>query len=140
LDRNQVADITRNAWPTSSESAVELQKLADQLKLPITVCHLPPGTSKWNKIEHRLFSFITINWRGKPLRSYRTIAQLIAATATDTGLRVRAELDHNKHPKGIKVTDTELATVNLSPHSFHDDWNYTISPRSGTHAHRRSID
>jgi hypothetical protein len=116
---------------------VELQKLADQIKLPITVCHLPPGTSKWNKIEHRLFSFITINWRGKPLRSYRTIVQLIAATTTDAGLRVRAELDQNKYPKGIKVTDAELAAVNLSPHSFHGDWNYTISPRPRTVARRK---
>ncbi len=107
---------------------VELQKLADELKLPITVCHLPPGTSKWNKIEHRLFSFITINWRGKPLRSYRTIVQLIAATTTDTGLKVRAELDENKYPKGVKVSDAQLATVNLSRHSFHGDWNYTIAP------------
>ncbi len=108
---------------------VELQKLADELRLPITVCHLPPGTSKWNKIEHRLFSFITINWRGKPLRSYRTIVQLIAATTTDTGLKVRAELDENKYPKGIKVSDAQLAAVNLSRHSFHGDWNYTIAPR-----------
>lgn len=107
---------------------VELQKLADELKLPITVCHLPPGTSKWNKIEHRLFSFITINWRGKPLRSYRTIVQLIAATTTDTGLKVRALLDEAKYPKGVKVTDTQLAAVNLTPHTFHGDWNYTISP------------
>jgi hypothetical protein len=107
---------------------VELQQLADKLKLPITVCHLPPGTSKWNKIEHRLFSFITVNWRGKPLRSYRTIVQLIAATTTDTGLKVRAELDENKYPKGVKVSDAQLATVNLSRHSFHGDWNYTISP------------
>jgi hypothetical protein len=107
---------------------VELQKLADALKLPITVCHLPPGTSKWNKIEHRLFSFITINWRGKPLRSYRTIVQLIAATTTDTGLKVRAELDENKYPKAIKVSDAQLAAVNLSRHPFHGDWNYTISP------------
>jgi hypothetical protein len=107
---------------------VELQKLADELKLPITVCHLPPGTSKWNKIEHRLFSFITINWRGKPLRSYRTIVQLIAATTTDAGLKVRAELDENKYPKGVKVSDAEMAAVNLSRHSFHGDWNYTISP------------
>src|SRR5215471_8357892 len=98
---------------------VELQRLADELKLPITICHLPPGTSKWNKIEHRLFSFITINWRGKPLRSYRTIVQLIAATTTDTGLKVRAELDENKYPKGVKVSDAQLAAVNLSPHSFH---------------------
>ena len=102
---------------------------ADELKLPITVCHLPPGTSKWNKIEHRLFSFITINWRGKPLRSYRTIVQLIAAITTDTGLKVRAELDENKYPKGVKVSDAQLAAVNLSRHSFHGDWNYTIAPR-----------
>jgi hypothetical protein len=107
---------------------IELQKLADELKLPITVCHLPPGTSKWNKIEHRLFSFITINWRGKPLRSYRTIVQLIAATTTDTGLKVRAKLDENKYPKGVKVSDAQLAAINLSCHSFHGDWNYTISP------------
>jgi len=108
---------------------IELQKLSDQLKLPITVCHLPPGTSKWNKIEHRLFSFITINWRGKPLRSYRTIVQLIAATTTEAGLKVRAELDENKYPKGIKVSDAQLAAVNLSRHSFHGDWNYTIAPK-----------
>jgi hypothetical protein len=111
---------------------VELQKLADELKLPITVCHLPPGTSKWNKVEHRLFSFITINWRGKPLRSYRAIVQLIAATSTDSGLKVRAELDENKYPKGVKVSDTEMATVNLSRHPFHGDWNYTISPARKT--------
>jgi hypothetical protein len=112
---------------------VELQMLADELKLPITVCHLPPGTSKWNKIEHRLFSFITINWRGKPLRSYRTIVQLIAATTTDAGLKVRAELDEKKYPKGVKVSDDQLAAVNLSCHAFHGDWNYTISPRRRTH-------
>jgi Rhodopirellula transposase DDE domain len=116
---------------------VELQKLADQLKMPITVCHLPPGTSKWNKIEHRLFSFITMNWRGKPLRSYRTIVQLIAATTTDAGLKVRAELDENKYPKAVKVSDAQLAAVNLSRHSFHGDWNYTIGPRKNPR--RRSI-
>jgi Rhodopirellula transposase DDE domain len=108
---------------------VELQKLADELKLPITVCHFPPGTSKWNKIEHRLFSFITINWRGKPLRTFRTIVQLIAATTTEAGLKVRAELDENKYPKGIKVSDAQLAAVNLSRHAFHGDWNYAIAPR-----------
>jgi Rhodopirellula transposase DDE domain len=107
---------------------VELQKLATEIGLPITVCHLPPGTSKWNKIEHRLFSFITINWRGKPLRSYRTIVQLIAATTTDAGLTVRAELDENRYPKGVKVSDAQMAAVNLSPHAFHGDWNYMISP------------
>jgi len=78
---------------------IELQTLANSLRIPITVCHLPPGTSKWNKIEHRLFSFITLNWRGKPLRSFKTIVQLIAATTTNTGLRVRAELDEHKYPK-----------------------------------------
>jgi Rhodopirellula transposase DDE domain len=107
---------------------VELQRLADELKLPITVCHMPPGTSKWNKIEHRLFSFISINWRAKPLRSFRTVVQLIAGTTTDTGLTVRAELDENKYAKGVKVSNAELAAVNLSRHSFHGDWNYTISP------------
>jgi hypothetical protein len=109
---------------------VELQKLANELKYPITVCHLPPGTSKWNRIEHRLFSFITINWRGKPLRSYRTIIQLIAGTTTDAGLIVRAELDESKYPKGVKVSDLQLAAVHLSRHAFHGDWNYTISPKS----------
>ena len=116
---------------------IELQKLANELKLPITVCHLPPGTSKWNKIEHRLFSFISINWRGKPLRSYRTIVQLIAATSTDAGLRVRAELDGNKYPKGIKVSDAEFATLNLAPHAFHGDWNYTVSPKRAVSKARR---
>jgi hypothetical protein len=107
---------------------IELQKLANELKFPITVCHLPPGTSKWNKIEHRLFSFITINWRGKPLRSYRTIIQLIAATTTETGLKVRAELDENRYPKGLRVSDDQLAAVNIFSHDFHGEWNYTIAP------------
>ncbi len=115
---------------------VELQNLANELKMPITVCHLPPGTSKWNKIEHRLFSFISINWRGKPLRTYRTIVQLIAATTTNTGLKVRAELDGRKYPKGLKVSDAEMATVNLSRHPFHGEWNYTIAPTC-TIRHRR---
>src|ERR1700741_2776003 len=116
---------------------IELQKLANELKLPITVCHLPPGTSKWNKIEHRLFSFITINWRGKPLLSYRTIVQLIAATTTDGGLKVRAELDEKKYPKGVKVSDLQMAAVNLTRHSFHGDWNYTISPHRKNHRPKR---
>jgi hypothetical protein len=118
---------------------VELQKLADEFKLPITVCHLPPGTSKWNKIEHRLFSFISINWRGKPLRSYRTIVQLIATTSTDAGLKVRAELDENKYPKGVKVSDSQMAAVNLSHHTFHGDWNYTISPAEKKPGGRKRI-
>jgi transposase len=105
---------------------VELQALANRLGIPITVCHLPPGTSKWNKIEHRLFSFITINWRGKPLRSFQTVVQLIAATTTKTGLTVRAELDDTRYPKGVKISDTQLAAVNIARHSFHGDWNYTI--------------
>jgi hypothetical protein len=108
---------------------VEIQKLADELKFPITICHFPPGTSKWNKIEHRLFSFISINWRGKPLRTYRTIVQLIAATTTDAGLTVRAEMDRKKYPKGVKVSDAQFAAVNISRHEFHGDWNYTIEPR-----------
>ena len=107
---------------------IELQALADEMHIPITVCHLPPGTSKWNKIEHRLFSFITLNWRGKPLRSFKTIVQLIAATTTDAGLTVRAELDERKYPKGVKISDAQLASVRLSRHCFHGDWNYSISP------------
>jgi len=107
---------------------VELQKLANELKIPITVCHLPPGTSKWNKIEHKLFSFITINWRGKPLRTYQTIVQLISATTTKAGLKVRAELDTNIYPKGIKVSEAQLDALNLSRHAFSGNWNYTIAP------------
>jgi hypothetical protein len=107
---------------------IELQKLANELKMPITICHLPPGTSKWNKIEHKLFSFITINWRGKPLRTYQTIIQLISATTTKAGLKVRAELDTNTYPKGIKVSNDQLDAVNLSRHSFCGNWNYTIAP------------
>jgi hypothetical protein len=109
---------------------VELQNLANALGVPITVCHLPPGTSKWNKTEHRLFSFITLNWRGKPLRSFKTIVQLTAATSTAAGLTVRAELDENKYPKGVKISDAELATVHLTRHAFHGDWNYTIAGRA----------
>jgi len=111
---------------------IELQTLADSLRIPITVCHLPPGTSKWNKIEHRLFSFITLNWRGKPLRSFKTIVQLIAATTTNTGLRVRAELDEHKYPKGVKISAARLAAINLRCHEFHGEWNYTIAPRPTT--------
>ena len=107
---------------------VELQKLADELKIPITVCHFPSGTSKWNKIEHRLSSFMTMNWRGKPLRTYRTIVQLIAATTTEAGLKVRAELDEKNYPKAIKVSDGQLAAVNLTRHTLHGDWNYRIAP------------
>jgi Rhodopirellula transposase DDE domain len=107
---------------------LELQKLADELSVPITVCHLPPGTSKWNRIEHRLFSFITGNWRGKPLVSHQVIVQLIAATTTTTGLKVRCELDPNAYPAGLKVSDDEIKAVNLTRHDFHGEWNYTVSP------------
>jgi hypothetical protein len=109
----------------------ELQGLATELGLTITVCHLPPGTSKWNKVEHKLFSFITQNWRGKPLISYQTIVQLIAATTTRTGLNVKAEIDHASYPAGIKVTDQEMAAINLTAHAFHGEWNYTITPKPG---------
>jgi len=107
---------------------VELQALADELGVPISVCHLPPGTSKWNKIEHRLFSFITQNWRGKPLLTHQVIINLIAATTTNAGLQVRCELDDNIYPLGRKVTDAEVAAVNIQRDQFHGEWNYTILP------------
>jgi transposase len=109
---------------------MELQKLADETGLEISICHLPPGTSKWNKIEHRLFSFISQNWRGKPLVSHEVIVNLIAATTTKTGLRVRAEVDHGKYPKGVKVSDEQVASVRIERDTFHGEWNYTILPRS----------
>ena len=108
---------------------VGLQELADDLGLQITVCHFPPGTSKWNKIEHRLFCHITQNWRGKPLRSRAVVVNLIANTKTRTGLKVRAALDTNSYPTGIEISDEELAAVNITRAPFHGDWNYTISPR-----------
>ncbi len=108
---------------------LELQRLADELGIPVTVCHFPPGTSKWNKIEHRLFSFITINWRGKPLCTYQTVVNLIAATTTETGLEVQCELDPSVYKKGRKIKDAEMETINIRRHRFHGEWNYTISPR-----------
>jgi hypothetical protein len=108
---------------------VSLQVLADELGLTLHVCHFPPGTSKWNKIEHRLFSFITQNWRGKPLVSHQAIVSLIASTTTRTGLTVKAALDTNHYDTEIKVSDDELARLQLQRHEFHGDWNYTISPR-----------
>ncbi len=104
--------------------------LAADTGLVITVCHFPPGTSKWNKIEHRLFCHITQTWRGKPLTSRQTVVELIAATTTRTGLTVRCELDTRIYPKGIKVTDAEMATLNIKGDAFHPECNYTISPRS----------
>ena len=107
----------------------ELQKLAQQTGLVISVCHLPPGTSKWNKIEHRLFSFISQNWRGQPLLTHAAIVSLIAATQTKTGLKVRCVLDTREYPKGMKPTDEQMAAINLKPNKFHGDWNYSILPR-----------
>jgi len=109
---------------------VELQKLADETGLRIAVCHFPPGASKWNKIEHRLFSYISQNWRGKPLRSFQTIVQLIAATSTSTGLKVHAELDSETYQAGIRIPDQQLAQVRIRRDKFHGDWNYEIQPRS----------
>jgi hypothetical protein len=107
---------------------VVLQALADELDLALQVCHFPPGTSKWNKIEHRLFCFITKNWRGRPLTTYRTVVNLIASTTTKTGLRVKAALDENNYQTGIAVSDEQLARVNITRAGFHGEWNYTISP------------
>jgi hypothetical protein len=107
---------------------VELQKMANQTGLRITVCHFPPGTSKWNKIEHRMFSFITKNWRGKPLTDRVTLVNLIGSTKTKSGLKIRCELDTNNYPKGIKISDAQLEKVKIKKHKFHGDWNYTIHP------------
>ena len=109
---------------------VRLQALADDLNLRIRVCHFPPGTSKWNKIEHRLFCHITQNWRGKPLRTFETIVDLIGHTRTTKGLRVKAKLDKRRYPKGIAVTDAELKKIELYPNEFHGEWNYQVVPRS----------
>jgi hypothetical protein len=111
-------------WKTS------LQKLADETGLTLHVCHFPPGTSKWNKIEHRLFAFITQNWRGQPLLSHQVIVNLIAGTTTRTGLLVRAALDPRPYETALKVSDAELARLRLTPDTFHGEWNYTLSPRS----------
>jgi hypothetical protein len=108
---------------------IELQKLADETGVTLQVRHYPPGTSKWNKIEHRMFCHVTQNWRGKPLTCRQTVVELIAATTTGTGLTVRCELDTRAYPKGIKVTDAEMATLNIKGDAFHPEWNYTISPR-----------
>ena len=108
----------------------ELAKLATETGLHVTVCHYPPGTSKWNRIEHRMFSFITMNWRGRPLTNLRTIIELISATSTSTGLTIQAGYDPNWYPKGVKISDTELAALPLHPHDFHGEWNYTLNAQS----------
>jgi transposase len=110
----------------------ELQQLADETGLALTVCHLPPGTSKWNKIEHRLFAWISQNWRGKPLVSYAVILTLIAATTTEAGLTVQCQLDTNSYPTGRKVSDEDMATLFIVPDAFHGEWNYTLFPRTGS--------
>ena len=107
---------------------VELQRLADETGLEIVVCHFPPGTSKWNKIEHRLFSFISTNWRGKPLISHEVIINLIAATTTTTGLKVYAQLDDREYSTVVAVSDQQLATVNIVRDAFHGEWNYRVTP------------
>jgi hypothetical protein len=108
---------------------LHLQQMADQIRIPITVCHYPPGTSKWNKIEHRLFSFISLNWRGQPLINYETIINLIGGTKTRTGLKVKAVLDTNEYETGIKVSDEQLGEIQIRRHKVHPAWNYTILPR-----------
>ncbi len=109
---------------------LELQKFADQTALAVAVCHFPPGTSKWNKIEHRLFSFISSNWRGEPLRDYETIVKLISATTTAKGLKVTCRLDRRKYPTGRGITDEEMQRVNLERDKFHGEWNYVIKPNA----------
>lgn len=115
--------------PRSRLWRVSLQALADELDLGLHVCHFPPGTSKWNQIEHRLFSFITQNWRGRPLLSHQTVVSLIASTTTRTGLIVKAALDTNRYDTAVKVTDEQLRRLRLTPHRFHGDWNYRLTPR-----------
>jgi transposase len=107
---------------------LELQKLSKEIGIPIRICHFPPGTSKWNKVEHRLFSFISSNWRGEPLQDYETIVRLISATTTSKGLEVTCRLDHSQYPVGIKVTDEEMKSVHIYPSPFHGEWNYVIRP------------
>jgi hypothetical protein len=108
---------------------VHLQALADRLGMAVTVCHYPPGTSKWNKVEHRLFSFISMNWRGRPLVSYEAVVNLIGGTTTKSGLTVKALLDKTTYERGKKITDDEMRALRLKPHTFHGDWNYTLEPR-----------
>jgi hypothetical protein len=109
---------------------VNLQRLANHIRVPITVCHYPPGTSKWNKIEHRLFSFISLNWKGQPLVSYEAIINLIGSTRTRTGLRVKALLDTTEYETGVSVSSQQIEELNLRRHSIHPEWNYTISPQT----------
>ncbi len=115
-------DYRSRLWKT------ELARFAEESGLEITVCHLPPGTSKWNKIEHRMFAHISMNWRGRPLTSHEVVVELIGATTTRQGLQIHAELDPASYPTGVSVSDVELATVPLVRHAFHGEWNYSITP------------
>jgi len=108
---------------------VHLQALADRLGIPVTVCHYPPGTSKWNKVEHRLFAFISMHWRGRPLLSFEAVINLIGGTTTKSGLTVKALLDTTEYEPGQKIADDEMRALKLRPHAFHGDWNYTLEPR-----------
>jgi Rhodopirellula transposase DDE domain len=110
-----------------------VQRFADDRGLAVTVCHLPPGTSKWNKIEHRLFAHSSMNWRGRPLSSHEVSVELIGATTTGAGLQVQAELDLGQYPTKVKVTDEEMARLHLTPHTFHGEWNYTLTPATTPH-------
>ena len=132
-DAEQLLICADNGGSNGSRSRLwkrAIQELADDLGLAISVCHLPPGTSKWNKIEHRLFSYISINWRGKPLTSYEILVQLIRHTTTATGLRIQAAVDAGQYPLGVKVTDAEYADFALLCDSFHGEWNYTLLLRT----------
>jgi hypothetical protein len=110
-----------------------LQKLANETGLSIHICHFPPGTSKWNKIEHRMFCHITENWRGRPLLNQAIVINLISHTTTTTGLTIKSQIDRGTYPKGIEVTDDQFATIKITPDTFHSEWNYTIAPRNTTH-------
>jgi hypothetical protein len=109
---------------------IQVQELADEIRVPITVCHFPPGTSKWNRVEHRLFSYISLTWRGQPLWSYESIINLIGTTRTRTGLKVKAVLDTNNYETGIKITDEEMQRLCIRRHKIHPQWNYTLTPRN----------
>jgi len=122
------ADCGGSNSPRTRLWKLELQRLADQTGLEIVVCHFPPGTSKWNKIEHRMFSFMSLNWRGKPLESREVIINLIAGTTTSTGLKIYAQLDEREYERGVTVSDQQLATVKITRNAFHGEWNYAVSP------------
>ena len=122
------ADAGGSNGPRVRAFKYHLAKLSAERGFSITVCHYPPGTSKWNKIEHRLFSFISINWRGRSLTDIRTIVELISGTKTKTGLTVQSDYDPNWYPAGVKISDSDYAAIPLRPHDWHGEWNYSIAP------------